>query len=222
MTTFRLPSGCEHLEKSHLVRVVNVISSSSIKSKVDQLLAILVANPSEHTKPAIVVFTAKPKVASKLITVVEIAKRQLAQSGQSYFQYTGLTSQMVEIVRPVVGLRQEQKSELSAAKDVPTEVEEGEELDDSFEMITEFKGKGPGTVSSDQNDHKPAAKTRASTDRPAGGHKTRAVPLLFTYMSTKHIQELKDVYGFVHLYPSLKRLSVLLLIVLLYREQTNV
>lgn len=201
MTTFNFPPGCEHLEKSRVVRIVNVISSSSIKSKVDQLLALLVANPPEHTKPAIVVLTAKPKVAGKLITVVEIAKRQLAESGLSYFQYTGLTSQMVENVTPEVDPPQEQMAELSVAKDGSDEVEEDQELDESFEVISsEFNEKGSGHVSSDKGRHKPAAKTSALHDHSARGHKTRAVPLLFIYMSTKHVRELKDIYGFVHLH----------------------
>ncbi|KAI9711090.1 MAG: hypothetical protein M1812_007284 [Candelaria pacifica] len=189
MSGVNFPPGCEQLEKSYILKPINVISSSSIKSKVDQLLAVLTGHPFESAKSPIVVLTAKPKVAGKLISIVEIAKRQLAENNRTYFQYTGLKSQMVEISTPVVQVRQQQGTEQRAANVAANDVED-DELDDSFEVIEEPKAKPDSAVLSARD-----AKAQASAGVSVGGHKTRAVPLLFICMSTKHIQEFNDIYG---------------------------
>ncbi|KAI9701563.1 MAG: hypothetical protein M1836_001619 [Candelina mexicana] len=222
MTGFNLPSGCEHLEKSHLLNIINVISSSSIKSKVSQVLAVLEGDSSQHAKPTILILKAKSKVAGKLISIVEIAKRQLADNDRAYFQYTSLKPQMLEIAAPVVHGRQERGTKQDAAKEAAKEVEEDECMDDSFEMITEFREKGDGVASRIHDPREPAVKAQVLASDPAGGSKIRAVPLLFIYMSTKCIQEFKGIYGFVHLNLPQDNFPLILLLALLYREQTNV
>ncbi|KAI9746263.1 MAG: hypothetical protein M1835_002475 [Candelina submexicana] len=195
MTGFNLPLGCEHLEKSHVLNIINVISSSSIKSKVSQVLAVLEGDSAQHARPPIVVLKAKPKVAGKLISIVEIAKRQLADNDRAYFQYTSLKPQMVEIAAPIGHGPQEQGTKQEAAKEAAKEVEEDEDMDDSFEMITESRGKGDGLALRVHDPQEPALKAQVLAADPVGGSKIRAVPLLFIYMSTKRIQELKGIYG---------------------------
>ncbi|EME44376.1 hypothetical protein DOTSEDRAFT_24430 [Dothistroma septosporum NZE10] len=54
---------------------------------------------NDNGKPVIVALSAKPKAASKLISIVEISKRELASTKVKCFQYNALGSDIVEIER---------------------------------------------------------------------------------------------------------------------------
>lgn len=113
------------LEASHSLVHLNVSSAHQISNRTSAIISRL--NPSEKSpddqKTVIVALTAKAKAAGKLISVVEIAKRELAKDGVKCFQYTSLTSELVDIERNPKG-----------SKEV-----DGEESDDAFQTMGEVK-----------------------------------------------------------------------------------
>lgn len=86
------------LTKKYDLVKLNVAGSTQISSRTAAVIAKLELTPTDG-KPVIVVLTAKARVASKLISIVEIAKRELAAKGRSCFQYNVLVSEMTEIER---------------------------------------------------------------------------------------------------------------------------
>ncbi|KAH0144968.1 hypothetical protein KCU67_g12854, partial [Aureobasidium melanogenum] len=59
------------------------------------LIAHIKSTPAD-SKPAIVALHAKAPVANKLISIVEIAKRELKENGLKIYQYNALASELIE------------------------------------------------------------------------------------------------------------------------------
>ena len=77
---------------------LKVIGSSQISKVTSTIISKLAASSTEG-KPTIVVLTAKARYAGKLISIVEIAKRETGANGTKYFQYNALSTEMVNIAR---------------------------------------------------------------------------------------------------------------------------
>ena len=96
LSTDQLPIELHHLQKTYDFATMSIVSSSKMEQKVRNLLLRIKA-PVESTKPGIVILTAKADVASKLVGIVEIAKRTIQQEGGQWWQYSKLHPQMVEL-----------------------------------------------------------------------------------------------------------------------------
>jgi hypothetical protein len=164
---------------------INVISSTQIKPKVSKILETLSAFSFvalTHIKPNVISTHAKGSVASKMITIIEIAKREIAKAGGKWYQYSSL-SQVIEEEK------KEKKSEAmkgeghilgrsppAEANAMEVEKEHGavedEEEEDWFEtMKTPLK--------------------RILEGKP----KIRAVPVMTIYLSRVRIDCLERAYG---------------------------
>ncbi|KAK3710083.1 hypothetical protein LTR37_010514 [Vermiconidia calcicola] len=73
-----------------------VAGSTQLSSRTAAVVAKL-KSPLPDSKPVLVALTAKARIASKLISVVEIAKREMAASKIGIYQYNALGSEMSEI-----------------------------------------------------------------------------------------------------------------------------
>lgn len=115
-----------------------------------------------------VVFTAKADVASKMISIVEIVKRNLAGEGGKWFEYIAVDAQLVEKKKQAKKKGDEEGGKEKGA------VEEGDE-EDAFEVMkTPFE--------------------RIITDRP----KVRSIPVMAIYLSRVRIDDLRKKHGYVH------------------------
>ncbi|KAK3671913.1 hypothetical protein LTR78_008279 [Recurvomyces mirabilis] len=76
-----------------------IISSTKVSDRVERIVASLSQDAQVDEKAKLLYLTAHAKATTKLITVVEIAKRQLVLVGARCYQYTALSSQIVEIPR---------------------------------------------------------------------------------------------------------------------------
>ncbi|KAK3048250.1 hypothetical protein LTR09_010411 [Extremus antarcticus] len=85
-------------QKYELVKF-SVHSSTQISSRTTAVTTQLGTVPAEGSKPVIVALTARSKAANKLISIVEIAKRDLSSKGITVYQYNALSSEMTEIPR---------------------------------------------------------------------------------------------------------------------------
>lgn len=111
-------------QKYDLVKV-HVTGSTQI-SKATVTIISKLGTPSAKDKQVIVMLTAKARSANKLISVVEIAKRELATSDTKYFQYNALGSELIETAR---------KPKNSADGVEPPTKEGDDESDDAFEAM---------------------------------------------------------------------------------------
>ena len=91
----------EHHETIH----ISCQSNTQISAKATKIISALSA-PKEATsenpttkKPALIILIAQSRWANKLISIVEIAKRDLEAKGIKVFQYNALSSEIVEIER---------------------------------------------------------------------------------------------------------------------------
>lgn len=83
------------LSAKYTLLQLSVISSSSISNRTTCLIAHIKSTPDDN-KPAIVALHAKAPVANKLISIVEIAKRELKENGLKVYQYNALGSELIQ------------------------------------------------------------------------------------------------------------------------------
>ncbi|KAI7194957.1 hypothetical protein D0869_07061 [Hortaea werneckii] len=105
---------------------LSVLSSTQIASRTSKIISHLEEQPSEDGKPTVVSLTARAKAASKLISIAEIAKRDLAARNIRYYQYNALDSELADIPRD--GRLKQSKESVGGA-------EEDEESDEAFETM---------------------------------------------------------------------------------------
>lgn len=78
---------------------LSVLSSTPIAGRTATVSQRLLAERVADEQPCVIRLTAKAKAASKLISIVEIAKRDLASKGTKCFQYNALSSEIVDVPR---------------------------------------------------------------------------------------------------------------------------
>lgn len=83
------------LSAKYNVLSLSVISSTAISNRTSALIQHL-KSPASDSKPTLVALHAKAQVANKLISIVEIAKRDLKESDRKIFQYNALGSELIE------------------------------------------------------------------------------------------------------------------------------
>jgi Alba len=167
-STDALQVGTE-LERTHDVTSMSIISSSHIQQKVTRALAILsLCPPIPPAKPKVVMLHSKAPVASKMISIAEIVKREIVKNGGKWYQYNKL-GQIVEKKRDRYGGTKKQKSsgeDGSMAEDGDEYA--GHDSEEEFEtMKTPFE--------------------RAIEGKP----KVRAVPVMTLYLSLVRIDSLR-------------------------------
>ncbi|TVY32564.1 hypothetical protein LSUB1_G007382 [Lachnellula subtilissima] len=152
------------LASTHDVLRMSIISSTQMEKKVTAILKHL----DTPDKVAVVMLHSKAKVASKLISIVEIAKREITAGGGKWFQYNVVEGVLEEQSEGEHG-ENEGGVKLGEVENIDVEDKEEEE---SFEtMKTPFE--------------------RAIEGKP----KVRAVPGMTTYLSRIRIERLGKKYG---------------------------
>lgn len=115
------------LQTTHNLVELSVSSHHEISNRTSAVISRL-KNPEQSPddqKTVVVKLTAKAKAAGKLISIVEIAKRQLTSEGIKCFQYTALDSEIIDIKRHPKNHKQDIVGE--------------DESDDAFETMGEVK-----------------------------------------------------------------------------------
>lgn len=115
------------LQTTHNLVELSVSSHHEISNRTSAVISRLQNSEQspDDQKTVVVKLTAKAKAAGKLISIVEIAKRQLASEGIKCFQYTALDSEIIEIERHPKNHKQDIVGE--------------DESDDAFETMGEVK-----------------------------------------------------------------------------------
>lgn len=120
------------LDTKYNVLRLGVISSNSVASRTGLLIKHLSQQSSEGKK-AIASLQAKAPVANKLVSAIEIAKRELSRDGRKIFQYSALTSETVIVkARAAHQTHGKQLGNTNAADDA-----EEDEEEEAFEVMAE-------------------------------------------------------------------------------------
>ncbi|KAE9377987.1 hypothetical protein N431DRAFT_329171 [Stipitochalara longipes BDJ] len=157
------------LEDTHDVASMSIISSSKVEQKVTRALQILSEYPAvPPAKPKVVMLHSKAAVASKMITIAEITKREIVNNGGKWYQYNKLGQVIGERKDKELGARKEKSAgeDVSMVKNGDEEAENASE--EEFEtMRTPFE--------------------RAIEGKP----KVRAIPVMTLYLSRVRIDSLR-------------------------------
>ncbi|OQO03050.1 hypothetical protein B0A48_11334 [Cryoendolithus antarcticus] len=124
------------LESKYTLARMRIRSGTQVSTRTTQVISKLSTPTPEDSSPILVVLQANNRDANKLITVTEIAKRELLLKGIKTFQYTALSSQMIDVERKPAP----RPPTANAAGD-----EDGEISDDAFQTVGEvdIKALGP-------------------------------------------------------------------------------
>ncbi|CAD6585963.1 MAG: hypothetical protein ASARMPRED_002358 [Alectoria sarmentosa] len=201
-----LPPQVRHLRSNYDVTTMSILSSAKIAEKVKILLLRVekfsFADPK--SKPGIVVLYAKSEVASKMISIVQIARQDIEHNKGKWWQYSKLDVQTAELkTKPVkrkgsgktlskwqkerAGGGSKEVKEVGgererASEDVQHEheVADGdEEMEDAFESMLNPKEADPGAKQSGNG----------------RGGKIRAIPVMTIYFARVPVPGLKELYG---------------------------
>lgn len=122
-------------DKYDLVRL-NVASGTQVSTRTADVVENL-SKTSAPNKPVVIRLCTSSRNANKLISIVEIAKRELKANDMSIYQYNALSSETIQVER-------EQKKSNAAPNgknDGAGEAEEGS--DDAFETMGQRTLDGP-------------------------------------------------------------------------------
>lgn len=204
----KLPPEVRHLSSRYDFTTMSILSSSKISDKVKKLL-LRVENFSfadPESKPGIVILHAKSDVASKMVSIVEIARQDIEHDKGKWWQYSKLDAQVAEVKTKSGKRRDDGKTLLEWQKEQAgegsQEVEEvgsdtgrdpgeiqhnlefvdgDEEMEDAFESMANPKEADQGVKQSDNGN----------------GRKIRATPVMTIYFARVPVPGLKELYGYV-------------------------
>ncbi|PVH85328.1 hypothetical protein DL98DRAFT_583918 [Cadophora sp. DSE1049] len=179
--TFLLVPVFPGLEATHTITTMSIISSSNINKKVSRILDLLSERlvGGEEKKHAVVMLYAKAPIVSKVVSVAEIVKREVAREGGKWFSYC--------VVGEVVGERKETTKEKEKEK-------VGGKRDQGKEGGSEENRDGE-----EEEDEEEAFEVMKTPFERAleveGKLKVRAMPVMTLYLSRVRIEGLKVAYG---------------------------
>ena len=210
LSTDQLPSELRHLQNTYDFTTMSIISSSKMEQKVRNLL-LRTKKPAEGGKPGIVILTAKADVASKLVGIVEIAKRQIKEEGGQWWQYSKLHSHIVELKkikeRSSRATGEKTLREWADTKDENMDHESSEARDEN-EIDHQKQGKDlsvEGVMGDDEDDDDEGAfqtmGRRQIMAYDENRSKIRALAVLTIYLSQVPVPALKNIYRQVGSFP---------------------
>lgn len=194
-----VPLEVQHLRGQYTFSTMSIISSSKINHKVKTLIECVekFTFANVHAKPGIVVLTAKAAVASKMISVVEIAKGDIARRGGKWYEYSKLRSELLEMKPKPKQRRQGGRTLADTGNAEPASEHVQARPDHSIngatsdQMDIDDDDLEDGGVAFESM--QPPVREAPAGERP----KVRATPLMIIYFSCVPIPGLKDLYGWV-------------------------
>ncbi|KAI9708122.1 MAG: hypothetical protein M1820_004326 [Bogoriella megaspora] len=173
-----LAKDLDRLSTTHTVHQISIMPSAKIRNKTKIATEALLSAPSgpsnDDPKPPIVALCARENVASKLITIAEIVKRNLDAAQKPWVQCSSVESKMVEIKRNVP------RPKGPKGRDGEQMVEGGgdEEIVDEDEEVEAFETMLPPIE-------------RKLIGKP----KWRAVPVMTIFLTGESVGWLNEKYG---------------------------
>lgn len=177
---------------------MRIISSSKMNAKISRSLSTLLGTidlSDIKCKPGLVVLYASAPVGSKLVSIVEVVKREIEAEGKKnggkvgrWWQYSGVGEEIVE-VRPQ-GKGGKKGKGGSSSQPIELDDEEGEKMDLDAEEKEGGKEDGDGDEEESEPYFEPLKKVEQQV-----GKKFKAGAVLTVYLSRVPVKELEKVYG---------------------------
>ena len=203
-----LPPEVRHLSSKYDFTTMSIISSAKINDKVKKLLLRVeefnFADPK--SKPGIVVLHATSKVASKMVSIIGIARQTIEHNKGKWWQYSKLDGHIVEM-KPKVAKRmgdgktisewqrEREGQESQGIEEAEAETGRGSEGVEHNQLVVDVdEGMEDGfesMVGSEEADQ--GAKLFGKED----GRKIRATPVMTIYFARVPVPGLKELYGYV-------------------------
>ncbi|KAI4228998.1 MAG: hypothetical protein L6R36_001235 [Xanthoria steineri] len=193
-----IPTEIQHLQGQYDISTISIVSSSKIRTKVNNLIArvekFTFANVS--AKPGVVVLQAKAASANKMISVVEIAKEDIGKRGGKWYEYSKLHSELLEYREKQRRRPQDGRTLAEVSSGRSTMEDEGAEkhgtdggVDGEDDLVHD------GGCDSDEE---AAFETLQQPNVGAGVNgksKVRATPIMTIYLACVPVPGLKDLHG---------------------------
>lgn len=174
---------------------IYIITAHSIQKKTSQCLQMLYpdppkpsaespADPNPAVKLPAVAFTAKSQAASKAITIAEIVKRRIREQGDNWYQYSALSSVMIEQVQQKEPSKNKQTKRQKQNDHNRNNQQEKEKRPHKGKECDDKEGE-------DEGEEEDPFTPMKEKPQPA----KKKVPLLTIYISRSRLPELARLYG---------------------------
>ncbi|SLM40944.1 DNA/RNA-binding protein Alba-like [Lasallia pustulata] len=196
-----LPDQLQPLRAKYDFVTMSIVSSSGIQQKVrsllDHMAKLSFADP--RAKPGVVILHAKGNVAGKMISIVEIAKREIEKERGCWWQYSSVHAENTELKElQVTKGPQTEKTLLENQEHHKDDADSG--MDEAQQAMTDSKtADGPCPV--EEEDYFESMgqgvphEVVPLTEETEARKKIRSIPVMTTYMSRVPVAALKQAYG---------------------------
>ena len=181
-----LPLELEQLKSSSKFTMISISTSSKMEKNVSKLLRHLgeTTLTDQGLKPTVVMLGARQTSASKLVSIVEIAKTSLEQAGEKWYQYTNVSGAILpptqaRITRPNGG---------KAPSDGPIKTKQPTKSTTETTELLEVED--TVLIGHEDEEDEDAFETMGSAGMPA-----RAVPVIKIFLSRVSVPGLEEMYG---------------------------
>ncbi|KAF2100357.1 hypothetical protein NA57DRAFT_54450 [Rhizodiscina lignyota] len=191
----------DKLSEKYHTDTITITRNCTIRSRVAQLLQLLkpvVPQLTAELKQTVIALSAREDAANKLISVVEIVKRELDVAQQAWFQYTGAWGRMEQLKKKGrdgdAGREQERRGDMLAKWGPGRRLKDGKHVTKEAggeEEAMEDADAVPDVGSDDDEDGDDAFETMVQPERD----KVRQIPVITIYMSRGPVPELRQLFG---------------------------
>ena len=204
-----IPSEVQQLTTEYHFTPISVISSSKLEQKIRNVIERVSTSSLVEAKanPGVVILHAEAKNANKMVTIAELAKRDIEKNKGTWWQYTKLEGQVMELKeRPrrlpllqsggtLVSGPAEQRNTADGASHIDVDMEEaGEDLSANDQP----KHIGSTVMSAEDEEQEEAFETMSApitARRESARKKVRAVPIMTIYLARVPVSGLRELYG---------------------------
>lgn len=207
-----LPPEVRHLSTKYNFTTMSILSSAKISERVERLLLRVehfsFADPK--SKPGVVVLRAKSDVASKMVSIVEIARQEIERNKGKWWQYSKLDGQLTELTVKQAKRRDGGKTLSEWQKEQAGNVSQGfDEAGDETGHASEEVVQNHQSVNGDEEmedafetmENVKEAVQGAKQSENGSGKKVRAVPVMTIYFARVPVPGLEELYGYVLVLP---------------------
>lgn len=196
-----LPPELQQFQSSFEFTKISIISSSKMEKSVRKLLLSLekFSFADLNCKPGVVMLSAKASVATKLVGVVEIAKKAIDKDNGKWYQYS-------KVQEDVVPLEQKSMKREDGGKTLSEwQAEQKRPREESSEGATVHEVEETKLGGNEDDMDEDAFETmgfagsyeaKTTTEEHEARRKVRAVPVMTIYMSRVAVPGLKDIFGY--------------------------
>ena len=198
-----LPPEVRHLSTKYNFAMMSILSSAKISDKVEKLLQRVgdfsFADPK--SKPGVVVLHAKSGSASKMVSIVEIARQEIERQKGKWWQYTKLHGQIAELkAKPLKrsggGITLSEWQEKQAGGEFQGVEEAGGEAGRASERVEQDHELVEGNEEM-EDAFETMVDPKEATDEGVEHSAIRAIPVMTIYFARVRVFGLKELYGYV-------------------------